>query len=227
MTQGNTVLAAVNVGMPKKLAHGGKFVDSGIVKAPIEGTVIVSANGLLGDAQADLVNHGGPDKAVCVYSTDHFPYWEERLGRELQFGAFGENFSLAGWNESDWCIGDKVQIGSALLQISQPRQPCFKLAARYETPELADWVATTGLTGFYFRVLRDGEVRAGDEAAVVEKDAAGITIREANRIMHVDKADVEGIEKLLSVEALSASWHKQLSGRLARLTAADESEGNL
>ncbi|EFM12124.1 MOSC domain containing protein [Paenibacillus curdlanolyticus YK9] len=215
-------IAAINVGMPAELAHGGKFVQSGIVKRPVTGAVLATEHGLPGDGQADLVNHGGPDKAVCVYGTDHFPYWEQLLGHSLTYGAFGENISLSGWNESDWCIGDKIRFGGALMQVSQPRQPCFKLAALYDVPELADWVAKTGFTGFYLRVLEAGAFSAGDEAIIVERHSAAITIAEANRVMHIDKSDAAGMRRLLAVAELSDSWQNTLNKRLLKLEGGNE-----
>lgn len=219
MNRGNTIVASINVGMPDLLNHGNKQVQSGIRKAPVSGSIQITANGLPGDGQADLVYHGGSDKAVCVYSADHFPYWEERLGFELTVGSFGENFTLTSWSETDWCIGDQVRVGSALLQVSQPRQPCYKLGARHERPELTAWVTETGYTGFYLRVLEEGEAAIGDEAIVVERDHARITIAEANRVMHHDKMDAVGIRSLLSVPALSDSWRETLTERLNRISS--------
>ncbi|GMK38770.1 MOSC domain-containing protein [Paenibacillus sp. CCS19] len=217
MNVGNTIVASINVGMPDQLKHGNKEVQSGIRKAPVVGNIRISSNGLPGDGQADLKHHGGPDKAICAYSADHFPYWEERLGFPLSAGAFGENFTLTGWSESDWCIGDHVRVGTALLQISQPRQPCYKLGARHERPELTAWVTENGYTGFYFRVLVEGEAAAGDSMVVIERDLAGITIAEANRVMHHDKTDASGIKRLLAVPALSESWRETLTERLNRI----------
>ncbi|PWW00731.1 MOSC domain-containing protein YiiM [Paenibacillus cellulosilyticus] len=217
MNRGNTIVASINVGMPDVLKHGNKEVQSGIRKEPVTGNIPLTASGLPGDGQADLKNHGGSDKAVCAYSADHFPYWEQRLGFAVTAGAFGENFTLSGWSESEWCIGDQVRVGSALLQVTQPRQPCYKLGARHETPELAAWVTETGYTGFYMRVLEDGEAASGDEAIIVERDQAGITIAEANRVMHHDKTDAVGIRRLLAVPALSDSWRETLTERLNRI----------
>ncbi|MNF93604.1 6-N-hydroxylaminopurine resistance protein [compost metagenome] len=111
-----------------------------------------------------------------------------------------------------------MRIGTVLLQVSQPRQPCFKLGARHGVPELGEWVAATGYTGFYLRVLNEGVIHAGDEARIVDRHAASVTIAEANRVMHHDKADTDGIRRLLAVEELAASWHKTLQARLGRLT---------
>ncbi|GFN32329.1 MOSC domain-containing protein [Paenibacillus xylaniclasticus] len=220
----NATIISVNVGLPASLKHGEKVVVSGIRKQSVQDRIKVSFDGLPGDGQADLVNHGGPDKAVCVYSFDHYPYWEERLGRQLEAGSFGENFTLSGRDEEDWCIGDKVRIGTALLQVSQPRQPCFKLGARHGVPELGEWVTATGYTGFYFRVLIEGEVKAGDKAVIEERHDAAITIAEANLVMHHNKSDLAGIRKLLAVDELSASWRKTLQARLDRLTGESELE---
>lgn len=217
MNRGNTILASINVGVPSVLKHGNKEVQSGIRKAPVAGAIRLSVNGLPGDGQADLKHHGGSDKAICAYSSDHFPYWEQRLGFSFAAGAFGENFTLTDWTESDWCIGDQVRVGTALLQVTQPRQPCYKLGARHETPELTAWVTETGYTGFYLRVLEEGEASAGDAVVMAERDLAGITIAEANRVMHHDKSDAEGIQRLLAVPALSDSWRETLSERLNRI----------
>ena len=210
MNLGNTIVLSINVGLPNVLKHGNKEVQSGIRKSPVAGSIQVTQNGLPGDGQADLKNHGGSDKAICVYSADHFPYWEQRLGFQFNAGAFGENFTLSGSSELEWCIGDQVRVGTALLQVTQPRQPCYKLGARHEKPELTAWVTQTGYTGFYLRVLEEGEVTAGEPVVVVERDPAGITIAEANRIMHHDKTDAEGIQRLLAVPALSDSWRETL-----------------
>lgn len=217
MNRGNTIVASINVGMPDALMHGNKVVQSGIRKAPVDGSIQITKNGLPGDGQADLKHHGGSDKAICVYSADHFPYWEQRLGVQLNAGAFGENFTLTGSSELDWCIGDHVRVGTALLQVTQPRQPCYKLGARYEKPELTAWVAETGYTGFYLRVLEEGEASAGDPVIVIERDLAAITIAEANRVMHHDKTDAAGIQRLLAVPALSDSWRETLTERLNRI----------
>jgi MOSC domain-containing protein YiiM len=139
------------------------------------------------------------------------------LDRRLGPAAFGENFSTQGFTESAVCVGDVYGVGTAVVQVSQPRQPCFKLAARHGVKELALWVQETGLTGFYFRVLEEGEVAAGDEIALLERPAPEVSVAEANRVMHLDKQDVAGIERLLAVAELSANWRrtfeKRLSGR--------------
>ncbi|MFB9330410.1 MOSC domain-containing protein [Paenibacillus aurantiacus] len=214
-------LVSLNVALPVAVMHGSKEIQTGINKEPASERLFLTKNGLHGDGQGDLVHHGGEDKAVCVYSLEHFPYWESAWGRPVLPGAFGENFTAEGLTEEQLCIGDVVRIGSALVQVSQPRQPCFKLGLKHGLPELPVHVQETGYTGFYFRVLEEGEVGSGDTFMLERRDSAGITLQEANRVMHTDKKDAAGIAQVLNVAALSASWRETLSSRLAKLNAAD------
>ena len=209
-------VASLNVGLPRSLEHRGRSVRSGIFKFPIRGALWMGETGLEGDAQADTEHHGGPDKAVCVYATEHLPYWRKRLGLRLEPGAFGENFSTEGLVETEVRIGDVYEVGEAVAQVSQPRSPCFKLAARHGEKELASWVKETGFTGFYLRCLKPGEVRAGDEFVRVQEAEHGLTVSEANRVMHGDGGDVEGIERLLATPELSAEWKNMLKTRLQK-----------
>jgi MOSC domain-containing protein YiiM len=206
-------LVSLNVGLPKPLAYRGKHVPSGFRKSPVSGSVWLDKTNLQGDAQADLKNHGGPEKAVCVYPLEYYPYWEGRLGRTLGAAAFGENFSAEGLLEPGVCIGDVYRVGEpgrgALVQVSQS---CFKQAARYRVKELALW---TQETGFYFRVLEEGKVRADDEISLLERTAPEASVAEGNRVMHLDKHDVAGIERLLAVSELSANWRRAFEKRLS------------
>lgn len=206
-------LVSLNVGQPGPLAYRGKQVLSGFRKTPASQALWLGDTGLEGDAQADLKNHGGPEKAVCVYPLEHYPYWRERLERPLEPAAFGENFSTEGLLEPAVRIGDVYRVGEAVVQVSQPRQPCFKLAARHGVKELAAWVQETGFTGFYFRCLKPGEVSAGDEVSLLERPENGVSLAEANRVMHHDRRDLAGIERLLAIPELSASWRKTFEKR--------------
>jgi MOSC domain-containing protein YiiM len=208
-------LISLNVGLPRLLAYRGKYVRSGFIKTPVSGSLRLGETGLVGDGQADLKYHGGTEKAVCVYPLEHYPYWEQRLDRPLDYGAFGENFSTEGLLEAEVCIGDVYWIGTAMVQVSQPRQPCFKLAARHGVRDLALWVQQTGFTGFYFRCLEPGEVRAGDEIVLLERHAPEASVAEANRVMHRDKQDRRAIERLLGVSELSHSWRRTFEKRLS------------
>ena len=213
-------IASLNVGAARAERYKGKEQRSGIVKTAVYGPVKLGTSGLAGDEQADLVFHGGPDKAVCVYSLLHYPHWEQVLGRSLPHGSFGENFSVAGLSEDGVRIGDTFSAGDAVVQISQPRQPCWKLAMRWGLDELPALVAESGATGYYFRTLEGGDVRAGDELRLLARHPAGVTVAEANRVMHRDKEDEDGIRAVLAVDALSESWRQTLTKRLERLTDA-------
>ncbi len=193
---------------------------SGFSKEPVAGPVRVTAANLDGDGQADLENHGGPDKAVCVYSADHLPYWAEHLGlTEMTFGAFGENFTLGNLVEPGVCIGDVWEIGSAVFQVSQPRQPCWKLARRWRVKTLAAQVQQTGFTGWYFRVLAEGIVEAGQTLRLADRPCPEWTVARANRVMHIDKDDHRQAAELATLPWLAASWRHQLDKRVATAAA--------
>jgi MOSC domain-containing protein YiiM len=210
-------LISLNIGKVRFGTYKGKETTSGIDKRKVDHTLALGVLGFEGDEQADLVHHGGADKAVCVYNYDHYKHWEVKLDRTLEYGAFGENFTVARMNESDVHIGDTFGIGTAVVQISQPRQPCWKLAMRWGLDELPLLVTTSGATGFYFRVLKEGEVKTGDELSLLQVHPHRITVEEANRVMHKDREDIDGLRKLLAVDALSASWVNTFSKRLERL----------
>ncbi|WP_219837483.1 MOSC domain-containing protein [Paenibacillus sp. R14(2021)] len=215
-------LVSLNISLLETVPFGEKEVITGINKKAVVGKSLpLSFTGLAGDAQGDLVNHGGPDKAVCVYSADHFPYWQQKWKRPVAAGAFGENFTVTGLTEESLCIGDQVSVGQALLQVSQPRQPCYKLGMKHGLPSLQLDVQQNGYTGFYFRVLAEGEIAQGDKLILQQRHPAGISIVEANRVMHKDKRDREGMLKLLSVPELSSSWQHSFMKRLARLNQTE------
>lgn len=214
---GNATIKSLNIGKPGPLIYQNKEVLSGIGKQPVAGAVFLSTLNFAGDGQADLQHHGGKDKAVCVYPFEHYAHWEKELRRSLAYGAFGENLTTEGLLEQDVCIGDVYRIGAAVVQVSQPRQPCFKLAARYGLSDLPVKLQDTGYTGYYFRVLQEGDVRQGEPITLLQRHPGGITISYANRIMHHDKANREGIERILAVESLSDSWRATFQKRLAGL----------
>jgi MOSC domain-containing protein YiiM len=216
-TQPAFQLLSVNVGRVEAGIYKGKETKSGIGKSKVEHSITVNELGVSGDEQGDLVNHGGPNKAICVYSFDHYPHWEKVLYRPLPHGAFGENFTVSLMKEDEVHIGDVFQVGSAVVQVSQPRQPCWKLAMKWGMDQLPLLVTEQGATGFYFRVLQAGEVRAGDDLRLVDRHPERIPVAEANRVMHKDKEDLEGIRRLIAHDALSASWVNTLTYRLDKL----------
>ena len=202
------IIQSLNIGFPKEeLFHGRTYV-TGMCKKPVHGPLRLMKRGFEGDGVGDLKHHGGIDKAVCVYGIDHYGYWETVLGIEMPKAAFGENFSVTGMHEDDICIGDIYQVGSARMQVSQPRQPCSTLAARYGREDFVKLVVDSGRTGFYLSVLQEGLVSAGDRLAVVSQDPRRVSIAFANRIYHHDRKNLSGIEQVLAVPALSESWKK-------------------
>jgi MOSC domain-containing protein YiiM len=212
-------LLSINISLPVTVPYGSKEVSTGIFKQPIAGPAAVTRHGLQGDGQADLVNHGGPDKAVCVYSFAHRPFWEAEWGKPMDYAAFGENFTVTELREKEVCIGDVLRAGSALFQVSQARLPCFKLALKHELPKLPEQVQQTGYTGFYLRVLEEGEVQAGDELVLVGRhpEAQRMTVFDAARIMLFGKHDLAASERLLAIPGLASSWQEMLTERIGKL----------
>jgi MOSC domain-containing protein YiiM len=212
-------LLSIQVGLPRTIGLAGApdLMDrewtSGFFKEPVGGPVEVTPTGLVGDGQADLKNHGGPDKAINVYPADHFAIWRAELGVVFPTGGFGENFTTSGALESEVCIGDVFEVGGVTVQITQPRQPCWKLARRWRIHALAARVEQTGRTGWYFRVLRTGRIEAPAEFVLIERPHPQWTVAEANAIMHHRKNDWADAAALASCAALSESWKSSLAQR--------------
>jgi MOSC domain-containing protein YiiM len=204
------LIESVNIGLPIKETFHGKTIHTGIGKKPVSGSLRLKKLGFTGDGVADLKNHGGQDKAVCVYSLDHYPYWEDLLGIKLNPPAFGENLSISHLKEDDVCLGDTFQLGTAVVQISQPRQPCKTLAVLYGRNDLVKLVINSGYTGFYLRVLKEGMVEAGTTLGIVKKEYHQISVAFANNIYHHDRKNSAGIESILAVSTLSDSWKRDL-----------------
>lgn len=205
---------AINVGMPVAMEYQNNEIISGYRKSPVDQTVFLSKLNFVGDGQGDLVHHGGEDKAICVYPFEHYEYWERELDISLTYGAFGENLTTEGMLEGEICIGDMFQLGEAVVQVSQPRQPCYKIAARYGIKELPARIQQTGYTGYYLRVLREGWVAPADKLSLKQQHSAGITLQYANQIMHHDKKNTVGLQTILDVPELSASWRETFTKRL-------------
>lgn len=210
-------ITSVNTGLPAEMAHGRQTITTGIRKTPREGAVRVGWTGPEGDGQGDLEHHGGPDKALCVYVHDHYPYWEREMGKRLEAGAFGENVTLEGTTEQDVVIGDILAAGTVLLQVSQPRQPCFKLGLRHGQADLPLKVQQTGKTGFYLRVLREGDIQAGDSLTLVSRPEHGMTVAAANVIYYLHKTDKAEMDMLAAIPELSSSWKETLTTRINKL----------
>ena len=202
------IIQMLNIGLPKKELFHGKELITGMCKKPVTIPLVLTKHGFEGDGVGDLKHHGGSDKAVCVYAIDYYEYWERILNRKMPDAAFGENLSVTKMKEDEVCIGDIYRVGTTTVQVSQPRQPCSTLAARYGRENFVKLVVDSGRTGFYLRVLEGGRVKAGDEIFLVEQDPRRVSIAFANRIYHHERKNREGIEKVLAVPALSESWQK-------------------
>jgi MOSC domain-containing protein YiiM len=207
------VVLALHTAPARDIVSGGsgewwdKDWRTGFHKRSQEGPQWLGYQGFRGDEVADTRYHGGVDKAVCVYATEHYPYWEQVPGmEEVAMGAFGENLSTEGLTEEAACIGDIYAVGEALVQVSQPRQPCWKLARRWRVKDLAAQVERNGMTGFYFRVLRHGHVQAGDRLELQARSWPEWTIVRCNRIMHHTEGGADAARELSQCPELSGSW---------------------
>ena len=213
-------LVSIQVGVPRQYGDAlssdpfERLWTTGIFKTPISGEVPVGPDGLIGDGQADLTVHGGPDKAICVYSGDHYPEWRQSPHlAAMGPGAFGENFTLEGVTEDEVCIGDVFAVGVLRLELSQPRQPCWKLARKWGLRDFTERVIESGWTGWYLRVRQGGTVAAGATLTLVARPHPEWTVRAANRVMHGRPRDRAAAATLAGVPALSESWRATLSKR--------------
>lgn len=208
-------LLSVNVSQPKAISYRGKTVRTGIFKEPVKGRVMLRRLNLDGDGQGDLNVHGGPDKAVYVYTVEHYDFWARALGRnDFTFGQFGENFTVEGMPEERIHIGDVFRVGSALVEVSQPRVPCYKLGLKMGSTRFIKQFLASGRVGFYLRVLEEGEVGAGDEIHRVRAGPEQMTIREIVRLAYFDPENVEGTQKAIRISALSPGWREMFEERL-------------
>ena len=209
-------IISINSGKRKIYDFSGKTIETAFIKEPVFGNVQINKLGIIGDEQADKKHHGGYDKAICLYSFEHYAYWENRLDKKLPPSSFGENLTISGFLEDSLCIGDTLQIGEVILEISQPRQPCYKLSYIHGIEKLPLWIQETGFTGYYARVIKEGSINSDDQITLLKKDPLGVSIAFANQIMHHDQKNSEALRKILEVPALSESWRisfeKMLSG---------------
>lgn len=205
--------------MPKKMSFvasgdgAASEWSSGIFKHPVAGPVFVGATNLEGDGQDDLVHHGGPDRAVLIYSAIHYPHWESQLGRALPPGAFGENLTVDQPTETEICLGDVWETDDLVLEVSQPRLPCFKLARRLDAPGLNLKVMEAMKGGWYCRVLREGSVTAGDVFRLSSRPNPEWTIARAFHLFLHGKEDPAGLQDLAKLDVLSQLWKDGIANR--------------
>src|SRR3954467_6282607 len=214
-------LVSVNVGRPQDIEWKGRIVHTGIWKDPVRGHCRVRRLNLDGDGQGDVAGHGGEQRAVFVYQLESYRYWQQRLKREdFVHGQFGENFTVDGLPDDSVCIGDRYQIGSALFEITQPRVACYRVGIRMNEPQMPALLTSSGRPGFYFRVLREGDVSAGDEILKVEEATERITIAEINALLYSPPHPRDRLERALRIEALSPGWRSSFEALLQSQTTA-------
>jgi MOSC domain-containing protein YiiM len=211
----NSTLISVQVAVPRIVMLDGEEVSTSIFKTPVEKRLRMRALNLDGDRQADLLVHGGRDKAVYAYPSEHYAFWTKELpDTELPWGSFGENLTTQGLTESDVCLGDRFAIGEAEVVVTQPRIPCFKLNLKFQRDDMAKRFLASRRTGFYFRVLREGEIGAGDEIVRIAQDENRVSIADALKI-YLGTPDSGGLrERALRVKYLSDAWREEFSGQL-------------
>ena len=214
-------LVSVNVGLPREVSWRGDCTTTGIFKKPIGGRVALRKLNLDGDRQADLSVHGGEYKAVYCYPLEHYDFWKRELpGRDLPMGAFGENFTTDGLLEDPVHLGDRFSIGSAELVVTQPRLPCYKLGIRFQSDDMVKRFFASRRTGFYFAVVREGDVGAGDEIKLISQDPNRVPVSEITRL-YADKkyrnSDVASLRRALQVAALPEDWKDYFRERLQRM----------
>jgi MOSC domain-containing protein YiiM len=212
---GTMKLLSVNVGLPREVEWKGKLVRTSIFKAPVPGRVRVAQLNLDGDQQSDLSVHGGIDKAVYAYPSEHYRFWrEELLGMDLPWGVFGENFTTKGLLEETVRIGDRLRVGSAEFVVTQPRMPCFKLGIRFDRPEIIKQFLQSGRSGFYFAVLKEGEVTAGEVIELLKQDEQGITVADVVNLYRQDATNQDLLRRVSELPSLPKNWRDYFRKRL-------------
>ncbi|MBF9224244.1 MOSC domain-containing protein [Hymenobacter ruricola] len=204
---------SVNVGRPRTVDWQGRAITTAIFKEPVTGPVPLAAHNFAGDQQADLRVHGGPDKAVYAYASEHYAYWEAELPPGALAGpaAFGENLTTAGLLERDVRIGDEFAVGTARLRAAQPRQPCYKLNARFDDPQMVTRFVAAGRSGIYFQVLRPGVVQAGDAIELSQQSPYSVTIQDVADLYYGVLQDPAAVRELLRIPYLPASVRRHFA----------------
>ncbi len=220
-------LLSVNVGLPRDVTWSGKTVRTGIWKSPVEGRRMVRKLNILGDGQGDLAGHGGEQRAVFVYQMESYHYWERFLGRnDFVYGQFGENFTVEGLPDDEVCIGDRYRIGDAIFEVSQPRVTCYRIGIRMNEPRMAALLVAHHRPGFYFRVLQEGEVGAGDDIVKMVDGPERITVAEVDSLLYLPEHSRKELQRALRVPALSKGWQGSFQAMLQQDLSSKTEVGN-
>jgi MOSC domain-containing protein YiiM len=208
-------IVSVNVGMPREVIWKGMRVQTGIFKEPVNGAVTMSNLNLAGDQQADLTVHGGREKAVYAYPAEHYQYWQDELPEvSFSWGKFGENLTTEGLREDTLCIGDRLRIGSALLMVTQPRMPCYKLDLRFGRDDMIKRFLKSGRSGIYFSVIEPGEVAAESKIEILSRDPHRVTVTDIAQLYFGPARDQDLLQRALAVAALPAGLKTDLEFRV-------------
>jgi ferredoxin-NADP reductase/MOSC domain-containing protein YiiM len=220
-------LLSVNVGLPRDIAWQGKTVHTAIWKTPVQGRRMVRRLNIHGDGQGDLVGHGGEHRAVFVYQIDSYHYWQTQLCRnDFTYGQFGENFTVEGLSDREVCIGNRYRVGGALFEVTQPRVTCYRVGIRMNEPQMAALLVAHGRPGFYFRVLEEGEVEAGDGIVQVGAGPERMTVFEINALLYMPGHPRSQLERALRIPALSAGWRGSFEALLTQERSGGATTGN-
>jgi len=205
-------IISINCGLPKVVEYGNRSVNTGIYKSPVEGSVGVNRTGIDGDGQADLNNHGGLDKAVYIYSFDNYRYWQQQLQIDaMPHGQFGENLTVAGMQDHQVHIGDRFAVGEIVIQVTQPRVPCFKLGIRMQRASFVKQFMRSGRVGFYVRVEEEGMLEPGSKFRCLSQDSERLTIQDAMQALLPGPQQQTVLQRALKIDALSQAWRDELS----------------
>jgi ferredoxin-NADP reductase/MOSC domain-containing protein YiiM len=220
-------LLSVNVGLPRDVTWQGRTVHTGIWKTPVEGPRMVRRLNIDGDGQGDLNGHGGERRAVLVYQMDSYRYWQNHLGRsDFTCGQFGENFTVDGLSDTEVCIGDRYRIGGALFEVTQPRVTCYRLGIRMNQPEMAALLVKHGRPGFYFRVLEEGEVKAGDDITRIASGPEHMSVSEIDALLYMPDHSRDQLERALRIPTLSTGWRRSFEALLTQEREGGVTTGN-
>jgi MOSC domain-containing protein YiiM len=213
-------ILSLNVGLPREVSWQGKVVTTGIFKEPVDRPVMMRTLNLDGDAQADLTVHGGANKAVYAYPSEHYDYWRAELpGVNLPWGMFGENFTTKGLLEETVYIGDKFRIGETEVMVTEPRMPCYKLGIKFGRADIIKRFLASRRTGFYFAVVREGVVSAGDPVELIGQEQQEISVADITRLYAFEKSDLKSLRRAVEVEALPENWKGYFRHQLDKQTS--------
>lgn len=208
---------SINVGELRTIPRRGHQIKTGIFKQPIEGTIAVQSHGLDGDAQGDLTLHGGTEKAIYVYPKEHYKYWGKKFPElNLSWGIFGENLTIEGASEDTVYIGDQWQIGSAKFEVVEPREPCYKLGVSVGNKKIVKQFSESGRSGWYLRVIQEGEIKPSDTISVLNKNIHTVTVTDLNNFFSHTLKDMATLQRALQIETLSPKWRDSITQHLQR-----------